>query len=365
MDKTTNVAFIIMTCNNQCMNVAHATKIAGTAPPAMRAAWYTTNGAARDVLQVGCQPKPIPAPGELLIQIAYSSVNPGDAKHRAGALGNPPSTAVIPHSDGSGVVQGVGEGLDAAAWAGQKVWIYHAQRGRASGTAAEYICLPARLCRIVQGSYSLRDVSAIGIPMITAHACVFAGGIPAGKRVLVTGAAGGVGRYAVQWARWAGATSVIGTVLGPAQKSVALHLGASDVLDVSTEPVEAWVEKLYGKERSIDLVIDLDMARNAPWAQQVLAPHGTWAIFASGAPIHLSLRDLLNTNARLRFVQSNSLSTPELESALEDIDRIHAQGFVQHTIAEELPLEQIVAAHERVEQGHRQGATLLRVGGGA
>lgn len=327
----------------------------------MRAAWYEHTGAASEVLKFGVQPRPGADQGELLIRVACSAVHPADAKRRAGTLGRMGAPKLIPHSDGAGVVVAVGAGVPASEWLGRRIWMYHAQRGRTEGTAAEFIALPARLCRPVQPGYSLREAACIGIPMLTSHAAMLGHGPIAGKNVVVVGGAGSVGRYAVQWARWAGAQRVLATVTDGNQKALALELGASDVLDIHEMAPQAWIEQVLGSPRAVDLVVDIDMGRNAHWVPQVLAPHAAWSIIASSTPVTLDFRALMDANARLRFVQSHNLRPDELQAALEDIDLIHLAGAVRHVISDVLPLEHIAIAHEMVESSNRQGATLLAV----
>src|SRR5271155_6194371 len=111
----------------------------------MKAAWYEKQGAARDVRVVGeMDDHPQPHTGEVLIRVAFSGVNPGDVKKRqdAFALGMP-YPRVIPHSDGSGTLDAVGEGVSRE-WIGRRVWCYGAQSYRPFGTAAEYTVVPLK-----------------------------------------------------------------------------------------------------------------------------------------------------------------------------------------------------------------------------
>src|SRR5579885_1150098 len=110
----------------------------------MRAAWYERNGAAREVLTIGEMPDPAPGPGEVLVRIHASGVNPSDVKSRQGLRGPMAFPRVIPHSDGAGVVAAVGEGVSPAR-VGQRVWLYNAQWQRPFGTAAGLAALPAGL----------------------------------------------------------------------------------------------------------------------------------------------------------------------------------------------------------------------------
>ena len=103
----------------------------------MRAAWYEKQGPPNESLVVGEMPEPMPGPGELRIRIAVSGVNPGDVKKRQDTFGvGMPYPRVVPHSDGAGVVDKVGDGVGPR-WIGKRVWCFGAQSYRPFGTAAE------------------------------------------------------------------------------------------------------------------------------------------------------------------------------------------------------------------------------------
>ena len=108
----------------------------------MKAAWYDRNGPAREVLTVGQLPDPVPGPGEVLVKIKISGVNPSDVKSRAGARGGMAFSRIVPHSDGAGVIEAVGSGVDRGR-IGSRVWLWNGQWRRPLGTAAERIALPS------------------------------------------------------------------------------------------------------------------------------------------------------------------------------------------------------------------------------
>jgi NADPH2:quinone reductase len=195
----------------------------------MRAAWYEKQGAAREVLMVGEMPDPHPDPGEVLIRIAASGINPGDIKKRQDSFGlGMPCPRVIPHSDGAGQVDQVGDGVSPE-WVGRRVWCYGAQSYRTFGTAAEFTVVPLDHVAPLPEDVSPEEGACLGIPGITAHRAVHAGGDVAGRTVLVQGAGGAVGMCAVQLARRAGAR-VIGTVRSPAEEPTAWAAGAHEVI---------------------------------------------------------------------------------------------------------------------------------------
>src|SRR5690349_17180720 len=195
----------------------------------MRAAWYEKQGPAREVLTVGEMPDPRPGPGEVRIRIAVSGVNPGDVKKRQNAFGyGMPFPRVIPHSDGAGVVDQIGNGVSAD-WLGRQVWCYGAQSYRPYGTAAEYTVVPLKQVVPLPASVPLDQGACLGIPGITAHRAVHVAGLVQGRTVLVQGGAGAVGLCAIQLARRAQAR-VIATVRAPADQETARRAGADEVL---------------------------------------------------------------------------------------------------------------------------------------
>src|SRR3954469_15321881 len=174
----------------------------------MLASWYDVQGPAADVLHVGELPDPVPGPGEVRVRVTVSGVNPGDAKKRRGWLGSSmPFPRVIPHSDAAGIIDAVGEGVDAAR-VGQRVWVYGAQSYRAFGTAAHFTVVPAELAVELPDEVSDETGACLGIPGITAHRCLLADGPVNAKTVLVQGVLGGVGALAAQLAAWGGATVI-------------------------------------------------------------------------------------------------------------------------------------------------------------
>src|SRR5438270_7159744 len=133
---------------------------------------------------------PEPSPGEVRVRVALSGVNPGDTKKRGDWLGyGMPFPRIVPHSDGSGVIDAVGQGVDRSR-IGQRVWVYGAQSYSAFGTAAELTVVPAEQAVQLPSELSAEIGACLGIPGITAHRAVFGDGAVAGKTVLVHGVLG-------------------------------------------------------------------------------------------------------------------------------------------------------------------------------
>ena len=149
----------------------------------MKAAWYEKQGAARDVLVVGDMEDLTPRTGEVRIRVAFSGVNPGDVKKREDAFGvGMPYPRVVPHSDGSGTVDTVGEGVSRE-WVGRRIWCYGAQSYRPFGTAAQYTVVPLKLVVPLPERVPLEQGACLGIPGITAHRAVHVAGSIKGRTV--------------------------------------------------------------------------------------------------------------------------------------------------------------------------------------
>ena len=219
-------------------------------------------GPATEVLTHGERPTPVAAPGEVRVRLEASGVNPADVGRRAGSYRGLEFPLIIPNSDGAGIIDQAGPGVTRLK-AGQRVWLFNGQRnGRALGTAAEYIALAEQLVTPLPDQLSFAEGATLGIPAMTAWCSVFADGPITGKTVLVTGGAGAVGHYAVQFAKWGGA-KVIATVSSAAKAEQARLAGADLVVDYKKEDVVAGA-MAFTDGRGVDRVVDVDLAATSP-----------------------------------------------------------------------------------------------------
>ncbi len=318
----------------------------------MQAAWWERNGPAREVLAVGDMPDPLPAPGEVLVRVSASGVNPSDVKSRMGRA--PGFPRIVPHSDGAGVVVALGAGVDAAR-IGQRVWLWNGQWGRAHGTAAQLVALPTEQAVALPDNTPFEAGACLGIPALTAlHALLTDGGV-AGQRVLVQGGAGAVGHYAIQFARLLGASHVVATVSSDAKAAHAREAGADAVVNYR-EPDAAQ------RIGTVDRVVEVDLAGNAAMLPQVLAHGGMAAVYGSNRPesAHAFLPNILR-GIGYRFFIVYNLTREERARAVGALNAWMAAGLVRHAVAEVLPLSRIVDAHEAVEQGRLIGNMVLDI----
>jgi NADPH2:quinone reductase len=324
----------------------------------VRAVWYDQQGPAAEVLQAGDLPAPEPAAGELRIRVTRSGVSPGDTKKRRGWLGSSmPFPRVIPHSDGAGVVEAVGEGVDPAR-VGRRVWVYGAQSYRPFGTAAQLTVVPARQAVDLPDEVSDETGASLGIPGITAHRAVFSDGPVTGQTVLVHGVLGGVGSLAAQLVRWGGAT-VIGTVrrgadLGQVPTSVVAHSVALD------EPDPAGAIRTWAPD-GVDRIIEVDFAGNVDLDAAVARNLAVIAAYAtSQARPSFPFWPMLFGNVTVHLFGSDDFPPTAKQQAAADLTAAARDGALSIRVETLLPLERAAQAHDRVDQGTR-GRVLLAI----
>ncbi len=328
----------------------------------MQVAFYDRVGPAAEVLQRAEWPDPQPAAGELRVRLQWSGVNPSDVKSRTGLRSKTlPFERIVPHSDGMGVVDAVGAGVDAAR-IGQRVWLWNAAWGRPFGTAAQYICLPQRQAVLLPDNISGEAGACMGIPGLTAlHAVLMDGGV-AGKTVLVAAGAGAVGHYAVQMASQLGAAQVITTVSAAAKADLAREAGADHIINYKTEDVAQRVAEIT-QGRGVDRIIEMDLAVNGAMDLGLLRSDGEVVVYGSSPqPLNMPFGVLLAKNIQLRFFMVYHLRDVDRARAESTLQRLLARNALQHNIALRLPLDQIVQAHQAVEQGATPGNVVLQVG---
>ncbi len=328
----------------------------------MKAVTYTAFGAAADVLQVQDLPDVSPAPGEIIVDIAFSGVNPSDVKARAGSRPGetkPPFPVIVPHSDGSGVISAVGEGV-AESRVGERVWIWNGQWQRAFGTAARQIAVPSEQAVKLPDDVSLQSGAVLGIPGLTATHAVFSGSDIAGKTVLVHGGAGTVGYLAVQLAKWGGAR-VIATA-NPRNHDRVLAAGADAALDyAATDLADRILDASRGAP--VDKIVDVEFGQNAETNAAVIAENGRINAYGSAQVMSptLPFYRLMFKAVTLETILVYIL-TPEARSeAVAVLTRALTQGALQCPVQTVYDLEDCALAHQAVEAGNREGAVLLGI----
>jgi NADPH2:quinone reductase len=322
----------------------------------VRAVWYERQGPAAEVLRVGELPAPEPGPGEVRLRVTRSAVNPGDTKKRRGWLGSAmPFPRVVPHSDGAGVVESVGAGVDRAR-IGRRVWVFGAQSYRPFGTAAQLAVVPSGQAVDLPDGVSDEVGACLGIPGITAHRAVYADGPVAGRTVLVQGVLGGVGALAAQLAHRGGAT-VIGTVrrrgdLDRVDTAAVAHPVALD------QPDPAGAIRAHAPD-GVDRIVEVAFSDNIDLDAAVVGDQGVIAAYATRRDRpDFPFWPLLFANVTIRLFGSDDFPAAAKQQAAADLTAAARDGVLSVAIGPALPLERAAEAHDRVDAGARDRVLL-------
>ncbi|MFD1716695.1 NADP-dependent oxidoreductase [Georgenia deserti] len=307
----------------------------------MRAITYSRYGEA-DVLELGDVPTPHPGPDSVVVRVKAAGVNPVDWKIRQGHLDGllDIQFPVIPGWDVAGVVEEVG--LDTPEFeVGDEVFGYVRKDWVHAGTFAEYVAAPVRTLAHKPAALSFEEAAGVPLAGLTAYQSIHRAGVREGQAVVVHGAAGGVGSFAVQIARTLGAR-VIGTA-SEANHEYLRSLGA--------EPV-TYGDGLSDRLRElapdgVDVAVDFAGADAVAQSVPVLAPGGVVASVVDPAA-----RD--EHGGHYVWVRPDS-DDLEVLAELADTERLRVE------IAEAFDLADAAAAHRTNESGHTRGKVVVRV----
>ena len=335
----------------------------------MKAAWYTRTGSAAETLETGTLPKPSPQPGEVLVRIHASGVNPSDAKKRSGARGAMQFEQIVPHSDGAGIIEAIGKGV-APGRLSERVWLWNAQWNRPLGTAAEYIAIPESQAVPLPDNLAFEDGACLGIPAMTAYIALDINHDPAldllehlrGQTVLVTGANGAVAHYAIGFAKSAGA-KVITTATNPDVADAAKQMGADLLLEHADVDPDRFTKRVaeFTGGKGVGRIVTSELGSILAITPDILAPASTIAAYGSEktpAPT-LPFYPLMFKNASLESIFVYEIADEIRARAIRGIAHHLVKGGIPALIDGIFPLDEIAAAHERVESGSKRGMVLV------
>ncbi len=315
----------------------------------MRAVFYDRNGAAREVLQFGEIETPNAGSGEVRVRLATSGVNPSDVKSRQGSTRKIAYPRVVPHSDGAGVIDQVGDGVPKSR-IGERVWVWNGQWKRAFGTAAEFIVVPAGQAVLLPDNISFEAGACLGIPAMTAIHAVRLANVEKGATLLVSGGAGAVSQYVIQFAKARGA-NIITTISTPEKAKAARDAGADHTIDYKHENVGERIMEITDK-RGADAVIEMDLTANAKYIPSVVRSKGSVIVYGTAPEATLPAAFCLVNSIRLQFFLVYELDAAEREYAVGAINGALKKGALLNRLAQPTySLADTIAAHEAVERG--------------
>jgi NADPH2:quinone reductase len=320
---------------------------------------YREFGTAKDVLKIEEMEKPEPRAGQVRVKLFASGVNPSDYKMR---LGSRPFTGTfqIPNSDGAGIVDEVGDGVSPTL-VGKRVWVFNAAFHRPMGTSAQYTVVEEWMTQALPDNLTYSEGACLGIPVMTAYRCLFSDGSIKGQTIYVVGGAGVVAHYAIQIAKWAGAT-VITSVSSEEKAKCAKEAGADFVINYRSQNVAEEIMK-FTNNQGVDRVIEVDFGANLETNSKILKNNGICSMYAfAGQPqLPMPIMPLMVKNITYKFTLVYSISEKDRAEVLSGIANWLSSSKPIFNIAKEFELNQIVQAHELVESGNKIGHVILKI----
>ena len=296
-----------------------------------------------EVLQSAEMPVPTPATGEVLIKVHAAGVNPVDYKIRSGEFHRSETKLpAIPGRDVSGIVAAIGRGVfdfDV----GDEVYAFLASH---SGGYADYAIAKVNEVALKPVSLSHAEAAAVPLAATTAWQALFDHGkLRSGQRVLIHGAAGGVGHFAVQLAKTRGAT-VIATA-GADDLILVEDLGADQAIDYKNENFEEEIEP-------VDLVIDL-IAGNTQ--------ERSWSVLKAGGALVSTLKEPSATQASQHHARAKVFMAQPNRETLREIALLIDEGQIRVVLQKTYPLSEAAKAQDELEHDHSVGKRVLVMAG--
>jgi NADPH2:quinone reductase len=306
-----------------------------------------------EVLELRDVPCPEPGPGEILVRVVAAGTNPVDAKLRASGSWAKITPPIVIGYDAAGVVERVGSGVTDFK-TGDEVYYTPEIFGNRHGSYAEYETVPAAIVARKPRRLSFAEAAAVPLAGGTAWECVVRRlAIRPGETILIHGAAGGVGSFAVQFAKASGAR-VLATA-SPHHHDFLRELGADVAIDYHTaDAARVALEKTAG--RGVDAAFDIEGENRVARCLPGIRPFGRVACI-------LPPQGDLSTVYRKNITLHGVFLTRE-RKRLEEMTPLFERGQVRVVLDQVLALEDAVKVHTRLDSGHGRGKVVLRIAEG-
>ena len=300
-------------------------------------------------------PEPVAAPGQVVVRLHAAGVNPVEAYIRTGQYAHLPDLPYIPGSDGAGLVESLGEGVEGIG-AGDRVYV--AAFLAKSGTYAERVACDARFVHRLPDAVSFAQGAALGVPAATAYrALVLRAAVRAGDTLLVHGASGAVGVAAVQLARGMG-MRVLGTAGSAAGKAAAREAGAHEVFDHTDDGYAARITAATGGA-GVDVILEMLANVNLDRDLGLLAPKGRVVVIGSRGRIEIDPRQTMGKETAVLGTTLGSSTPAEYTQIHAALVAALESGVLRPIVGRELPLAEAAQAHRAILADKAAGKLVL------
>lgn len=311
-------------------------------------AWIFGRYGGPEVLEWADLPEPSPGKGEIVVRVVAAALNPLDWKLRAGQY-KAMTVGRLPRGVGydyAGVVEATGEGVSRLKAGDAVVGIVNPVESR-HAAMAERVCATEALATVKPASLSFADAASLPGAGITALQALREAGLAAGQRVLVVGAAGGVGSFAVQYAKVSGAH--VTAVASTGAQAFLAGLAPDRAIDYTCLDWQALPERF-------DIVFDASGTSTFPASRRLLAPGGAYVNTLPGAALYCwSWWQRLTSRERCMPV----MERPNRED-LETLVRLAAQGRLRSVVTRIGRPEEVPELQREMAAGHNRGKIVVR-----
>lgn len=313
-----------------------------------------------EVLKIENVEEPKVNQGEVKVKVYATGLNPNESYTITGTYGDhPPDLPYIPGFDAAGIVEELGEGVERFK-PGDRVWIAGFKAKRNSGTYAEKTVIDSDHLHPLPDQLSMEEGAGLGIPVLTAYRALFhRAKIKATDTVLIHGASGAVGSFAVQMAKNIGAR-VIGTSSTKEGRQQIKDLGADAVINhLTAENKDELINLTDGK--GPDLIIEMLANKNLEIDSQIIAENGRIVVVGNRGKIEIDPRNLMGTEAVITAVNVGKISKEEKNKAIDDILEQLKTGDIKVLLGEEFSLAEAKKAHQHMMENSGDGRTTFIV----
>ena len=329
----------------------------------MKAVYYNKTGNAKKVLKIGDFKNPKIKPNEVLVKIAYSSVNPADTKKRSGWISNKLNNEfIIPHTDGSGKIVDVSD-KKYKYLLNKKVWILGGSKDQIYGTCAEYFSVNVNNVNIMPEQINYSEASCLGVPVATAYYSIFSEKKNKEKYIFISGGAGAVSQYAIQFAKLNG-SKVITTVSSKVKENICKKLGADLVINYKKTTFKELTKNIieFTKGNLVDRCIEVDFGSNIKFLPEIIKNNGIISSYSSSKIINpiFPYYSYAPKGINIKIVQAFLHHNNYLKKISNYINKLILTKKLLHPKIKTFQLKNSYKAHEYIENSTKIGKANIK-----